>query len=182
MIRSLLFLALVVASSCAFAADYTQAPGSTLTFATRYQGEVFTGRFPAFTTRLSFDPAHLATARLDVDIPLAGVTTANSERDSNLRGADFFNIARFPKAHFASTHFRAVAGGRYIADGVLTLRGVAKPVSLQFTWKPGARPVLSGTATVQRLDFSVGGGDWADTGLIPNAVSVSTRVVLQPSR
>jgi len=164
----------------AHAADYVQSPGSTLTFATKYQGEVFVGRFPAFSTRLSFDPASLATAKLDVAIPLAGAATGDGERDSSLKGADFFDVAKYPQARFVSTKFRALGGGRYAADGQLTLRGVARPATLTFTWAPGAKPVLTGKATVKRLDFGVGGGDWADTGLIPNEVAVSTRVVLAP--
>ena len=36
---------------------------------------------------------------------------------------------------------------------------------------------LSGTATVKRLDFGVGGGDWADTSVIPNEIKVTTKVV-----
>ena len=175
-------LVVALATAPAPAADYVQAPGSTLTFATKYQGEVFTGRFPAFTTRLNFDPKSLATSKLDVAIPLAGAATGDAERDSTLRGSDFFNAAKFPQARFASTKFRALGANRYAADGMLTLRGVSRPVTLAFTWTPGARPVLAGQATVKRLDFGVGGGDWADTGLIPNEVAVSTRVLLQPAR
>jgi polyisoprenoid-binding protein YceI len=63
------------------------------------------------------------------------------------------------------------------------LRGVSKPVTLTFTWTPGAQPVLSGKATVKRLDFGVGGGDdWADTKTIPNEVAVSTKVVFKPAK
>jgi len=62
----------------------------------------------------------------------------------------------------------------------LTLRGVSKPVVLEFTWAPGAAPVLSGKATVRRLAFGVGGGDWADTALIPDAIAISTKVVFKP--
>lgn len=164
------------------AADYVQAPGSTLTFATKYQGEVFTGRFPAFTTRISFDPAALAASKLDVAIPLAGAATGDKDRDENLRGSDFFNVAKFPQAHYVATKFRSLGGNRYAADGQLTLRGVSKPVTLTFTWTPGATPVLAGQATVKRLDFGVGGGDWADTGIIPNEVAVSTKVVLAPAK
>jgi polyisoprenoid-binding protein YceI len=40
--------------------------------------------------------------------------------------------------------------------------------------------VLAGKATVKRLEFGVGGGDWADTSLIPDAIAVSTKVVLKP--
>lgn len=172
---------LLAAATPVFAADYVQQAGSTLTFATKYQGEVFTGRFPSFTTKFSFDPAQLATAKLDVAIPLAGTTTNNGERDDTLKGSDFFNVGKFPQAQFSASKFRNVGPNQYAADGQLTLRGVSKPVTLTFTWTPGDKPVLSGKATIKRLDFSVGGGDWADTALIPNEVAVSTKVVFAPA-
>ncbi|MGN6514037.1 MAG: YceI family protein, partial [Lysobacteraceae bacterium] len=157
---AVLLLALALPAA---AADYVQAPGSTLAFAGQYQGEVFSGRFPGFSTRLSFDPAQLAAARLDVTIPLATATTGNGDYDENLRGGDFFDAARFPQARYTATRFRHLGGNQYAADGTLSLHGVSKPVTLTFTWTPGARPVLAGKATVKRLDFGVGGGDWAPT-------------------
>ena len=42
------------------------------------------------------------------------------------------------------------------ADGMLSLHGISKPVTLEFTWTPGAKPVLSGKATVSRLAFPFG--------------------------
>ncbi|RDY67211.1 YceI family protein [Lysobacter soli] len=179
---ALLATALAAFALPAVAADYVQAAGSSLTFASKYEGEVFTGKIPGFATKLSFDPAKLATSKLDVAIPLAGASTANSDRDDTLRGADFFSIAKFPQARYTATKFRSLGGNQYAADGTLTLRGVAKPVTLTFTWTPGAQPVLSGKATVKRLDFGVGGGDWADTALIPNEVAVSTKVVFAPAK
>lgn len=173
-------MALLLTAAPAFAADYVQAPGSTLAFAGSYQGEVFTGKFPGFTTRFSFDPTQLATSRLDVTIPLATASTSNADYDGELRGAAFFDAARFPQATYTATRFRALGGNRYAADGTLSLRGASKPVTLEFTWTPGARPVLAGKATVKRLEFGVGGGDWADTGLIPDAIAISTRVLFSP--
>ena len=167
------------AAAPAQAADYVQAPGSTLVFASSYDGEVFTGKFGGFNTTLSFDPAKLAGSKLDVTINLAGSATGNGERDSTLLGADFFNVARFAQARYTASKFRALGGNQYAADGTLSLRGISKPVTLTFTWTPGAQPVLNGKATVKRLDFGVGGGDWADTGTIPNEVAVSTKVVFK---
>lgn len=172
-----LAFAAALATVPAIAADYVQAAGSTLVFATKYDGEVFTGSFPAFTTTLRFDPANLATSRLDVAIPLAGTKTGNDDRDGTLRGADFFDVAKFAQARYTATTFRSLGDGRYAAEGVLELHGVRKPVTLSFTWTPGKAPVLAGKATVKRLDFGVGGGDWADTSLIPDEVAISTRVV-----
>jgi len=172
-------LVAMLATAPALAADYVQAAGSSLVFASKYEGEVFTGTFPGFDTKLSFDPANLATAKLDVTIPLAGAKSGNADRDSTLQGADFFNVAKFATARYHADKFRALGGNQYAADGVLELRGVSKPVTLTFTWTAGAQPVLAGKATVKRLDFGVGGGDWTDTKLIPNETAISTKVVLK---
>lgn len=184
MIRTTLFrttaFALLAAAGPAFATDYVQAPGSTLIFASNYQGETFTGKFGGFATQLSFDPARLANAKIDVTIQLAGTRTGNDDRDSTLQDSDFFNVSKFAQARYTATRFRALGGNQYAADGTLNLRGVSKPVTLTFTWTPGAQPVLAGKATVKRLDFGVGGGEWADTATIPNEVAISTKVVLKP--
>jgi len=179
----LLAIGLTAVSALApvFAADYVQTAGSSLTFASSYEGEAFSGRFPSFATKFSFDPAQLATAKLDVTIALGGSTTANPERDDTLKGSDFFNVTKFPQARYTATKFRALGGNKFAADGTLSLHGVSKPVTLMFTWTPGAKPVLAGKATVKRLDFGVGGGDWGDTSVLPNDVAVSTKVVFAPA-
>jgi Uncharacterized conserved protein len=173
-------LTAMLATAPAVAADYVQAPGSTLAFASRYDGELFTGRFSRFDTKLSFDPASPETGTLDVTIGLASASTGNDDRDTTLKAAEFFDVARFAQARYTANGFRKLDDDRYAADGTLELRGVRKPVTLTFTWKDGAQPVLEGRAVVKRLDFGVGEGDWADTASIPNEVNVSTRVVLKP--
>lgn len=178
--RKIFLVALAMLCLPAFATDYVQAPGSSLAFAGTYQGEAFTGRFPGFSTTFRFDPKQLATSNLQVSIPLANAATSNADYDGELRGASFFDASRFPRATYGASKFRALGGNRYAADGVLTLRGVSRRVVLEFTWTPGAAPVLSGKATVKRLAFGVGGGDWADTTLIPDAIAISTRVVFKP--
>lgn len=165
----------------AIAADYVQATGSALSFSTKYDGETFTGRFPGFSTKISFDPANLASANLDVTIPLANAETGNGDRDSTLKTGDFFDIAKFAQARYTATKFRDLGNGQYAADGTLSLKGISKPVTLTFTWTPGAQPILTGNATVKRLDFGVGGGDWSDTGTIPDEVAISTKVRLNPA-
>lgn len=171
---------LLLATAPAMAADYVQAPGSTLVFASNYQGETFTGKFGGFTTTMSFDPAQLAASKLDVAIQLAGTQTGNKDRDDTLVSSDFFNVGKFAQARYTATRFRSLGGNQYAADGTLSLRGVSKPVTLTFSWTPGAQPVLTGRASVKRLDFGIGGGEWADTSTIPNDVAISTKVVLKP--
>lgn len=180
-IHTLLFVLLSLASSAASATDWTVLPGSTLGFTGSFQGEAFEGRFGKFSPQISFDPAHLDKSRFDVRIEVGTASTSNDERDDMLRSADFFDSRKQPQARYVATRFRALGGNRYVADGVLTLHGASKPVALSFTWTPGAKPVLDGQATLKRLDFAVGSGDWADTDLLPNEVKVRTRLLLAPA-
>lgn len=179
--RSVLLFAALLFAAPATAADWVQAPGSSLVFAGTYQGEVFSGHFPGFQTRLSFDPADPASATLEVDIPLAGVTTGNPDYDGEMRGAAFFDIGRYARARYVAEGFRALEDGSYAADGVLELHGTSHPVTLTFTWDPGERPVLTGRATVDRLAFGIGEGMWSDTSVIPAGIAISTKVVFRPA-
>lgn len=168
-----------LAAAPAHAASYrADLKSSTLSFSSSYQGEAFTGRFSRFDTHIAFDPANLASSKFDVTITLASADTQSSERDDMLNGADFFNAGKMPVAHYAAAKFRSLGGNRFAADGVLTLRGVSKPVVLNFTWTPGATAALIGDASVNRLDFGVGSGEWADTATIGNAVKVHTALKL----
>jgi polyisoprenoid-binding protein YceI len=173
-------VALMFAAPFARAGDYVQAPGSSLKFAGSYQGDGFSGRFPGFVTTFHFDPAQLASARLDVAIPIATATTDNEDYDSEMLGSAFFDSRKFPQARYTATKFRALGGNKFAADGTLSLHGVSKPVTLAFTWTPGAKPILNGKATVKRLAFNIGTGEWSDTSLIADDVVVTTKVVFAP--
>ena len=188
MVRRLLLtalLALLASSALADpmpAPDWETAPGSWLQFETSYDGEAFEGRFARFAPALRFDPARLAEARFDVRIDLASADTGHDERDEVLAGDEFLDAAGAAEARYVATAFRALGGDRFVADGELTLRGVTLPVALVFTWRGGAGPVLDGEATVPRLAFGVGTGDWADTSLLPDEVKVRTHLVLRARR
>lgn len=175
---ALLALALPFAAG---AADYTVQPAaSTLAFSDTFQGEVFHGRFGQWTAAISYDDADLAACRFDVEVMLASAKTGDNDRDGALPGTDFFNTAKFPSARFVSTGFRR-NGSQVIADGNLTLRGVTRPVSLQVTFKPQAGgAILDVAGTVKRLDFGVGGGDYADTSVIGADVKISAHLQLAP--
>ena len=172
-------LALTVAGA-ANAAPWRVLPGSTLGFSASFEGEAFEGSFAKFTPRIEFDPKQLATSRFDVAIELASAGTKNDERDEALRGTGFFNSRKTPQARYLATRFRALGGNRYLAEGTLTLNGISKPVPLEFSWTPGARTVLAGSASLKRLDFNVGTGEWSDTSELPNEVKVRTRLLLAP--
>jgi len=150
-------------------------PGGTLGFRTVYSGEAINGRFTRWTADIRFSPDDLAHSKIAVDVDLASVSSGDSERDDTLKGDDFFGIAAHPKARFTATRIRKQGNG-YVADGTLDLAGASRPVPVRFTLKiDGDHAQASGTATVQRLAFGVGKGQWSDASTIPDAVAVTFR-------
>lgn len=173
---------MLFAAAGAGAADWKVVPAdSSLRFAGSVQGESFQGSFRSFEAKIAFDPAQLAGSRFDVTVDLASADTQNEERDGTLKEADFFDVAKTPKATYVAERFAAKGAG-FEAQGTLTLRGVSKPVTLEFTWTPSAGgATLEGRATLDRTAFGVGGGDWADPEMIAHEVQVTTKLVLQPA-
>jgi polyisoprenoid-binding protein YceI len=156
-------------------------PHSSLTFTNGYQGVEYTGQFRRFNAVIDYDPNDLAHAKFDVTIDITSLDTQNSERDHTALGTDFFDTAKFPKAHFITTAFRKAADDKIIADGVLTLRGVSKPVVLTVLFKPnGNTATLDVSAQLKRLDFGIGTGQWADPSMIGDGVTVHGHLSLKP--
>lgn len=152
---------------------------STLTFTNSYQNVQYTGQFKRFTAKIDYDPADLAHAKFDVSVDITSLDTRNAERDHAALGADFFDTAKFPRAHFVTSAFHEAARGKVVADGTLTLRGVSKPVELEVRFAPhGNSATLDVTAQLNRLDFGIGTGQWADPSLIGNGVTVHGHLVL----
>jgi polyisoprenoid-binding protein YceI len=173
-----LLLALTVPGT-SLAADYVVQPAaSTLDFTGSFQGASFTDRFGQWTAAIRYDPAQLAQSRFDVSVTLASAHADDKDQQAALPGKDFFDVAQYPTAHFVTTGFRQ-NGAQVIADGQLTLRGVTKPVSLVVAFKPqGSGATLDVSGTVKRLDFGVGGGDYADTSVIGADVKVTAHLLL----
>ncbi|HRD72203.1 MAG TPA: YceI family protein [Aquimonas sp.] len=150
---------------------------STLGFEFSYEGEHFPGTFKQFAPRISFDPAS-ATGQFDVTIDLGSSSTDDSEWDSYLHGSNFFAVKTAPIARYRAERFEPSAEG-FVAHGELSLRGKTNPVDLRFTWAGDpSESVLDGEASLQRLDFNVGGGEWAEDETIGKTVIVRTHLVL----
>ena len=174
-----MFLCALALPGASIATDYVVQPAaSKLSFSDTFQGSAFTGSFTQWTASISYDPAHLAVSKFDVTVNPASASTGDKDQEKALPGADFFNVAKFPTAHFVTTGFRQ-NGAQVIADGNLTLRGVTKPVSLMVTFKPlGTGATLDVSGSVKRLDFGVGGGDYADTSVIGADVKITAHLQL----
>jgi polyisoprenoid-binding protein YceI len=153
---------------------------SQLTFLAIQAGAEFEGKFDKFTSDIRFEPQDLAGAHFDVTIDLATVNSQDSERDDTLRGPDLFAVKQYPTAHYVAGKFSARGGGKYAANGKLTLRNVTRDVPIEFTFeKQPSGAWLKGGTTLKRLDFGVGQGEWKDTETVGNDVKVRFALLLK---
>ena len=133
---------------------------SRLAFSTSVSGTGLAGAFKTWDAVIHFDPNDLAHSDVSVTIDIASAATGNGDADALLPDQDWFWTGHFPKATFTAKSFRATAPGRYEAAGVLTLRGVSKPLTLPFSLAiTGAAAKMNAQVVVNRLTFGVGQGE-----------------------
>lgn len=179
--KTLVIAPLCLLVSLAFAAVQwkMQPTESQLSFVGTQAGAKFEGKFEKFTADIKFDPKALAASRFDVTIDTNSVNTRDDERDSTLKGADLFAVKQFPTAHYVAEAF-AAKGNAYTATGKLTIRNVTKDMPIEFTFEENSAGAwLKGTASIKRLDFGVGQGEWKDTESVANEVTVKFALLLK---
>ena len=141
------------------------------------------GTFSGITGSLSLNEADLAQSTVEASIPVATITTGDEQRDTHLRGAEFFDADRFPALTFKSTAVKSSGAGRLAVTGELTLHGVTQSVTFAVEGPtPPARDPwgnqrigLSATATINRKDFGLVWNAALETGgvLVGDEVAIS---------
>ena len=121
------------------------------------------GDFTGASGQLSLDPAHPAASQLEVSVPTASLTTTNAKLDGELKGADWFDAARFPTITFKSRTVTPTGPASADVAGDLTLHGVTRPVTLHARFNgAGVNPLdkaytagFEVSGEIRRSDFGV---------------------------
>ena len=133
-------------------------------FAVSHMGfSTWYGDFTGATGTLVLDPKKLAGSKLDVSIPVSSVSTTNAKLDGELKGADWFDAARYPAITFKSTKVTVTGPKTAKVTGDLTFHGVTRPVTLDAAFKAAGVNPMSKAVTVgfevkgrlKRSDFGV---------------------------
>lgn len=88
------------------------------------------GQFRKFDASLTIDAAHPERTRIAVDVAAASVDMSWQNGAAMLRSADFFDVQRFPDIRFRSTAVVVRDPHRYIIQGLLEVRGIVQPCTL----------------------------------------------------
>jgi polyisoprenoid-binding protein YceI len=152
-------------ATSASAADYTIDPSHThILFMVNHLGlSNMIGLFTDMAGNFSFDPAHIDSSKVKVTIKTASISTQFGPRDTDLKGADWFNVTEFPEMTFTGVGYSKTDDHTGTVTGNLTLLGVTKPVTLHVTFNnAGLRASdkkqaagFSATGKIKRSDFGM---------------------------
>lgn len=114
--------------------------------------------------KLVYDADDVSKSSVEVTLPLSALDSFVPKLDEHLKGADFFDAAKFPNATFKSTQVESTGPNKLRVTGDLTVKDQTKPVVLDVTLNgAGEHPMLkkqaigfSATGTIKRTDFGVG--------------------------
>jgi polyisoprenoid-binding protein YceI len=154
------------------AGDYTiDVSHSRLGFSARHaMVTTVRGAFKDFTGTAHVDTANPADSKVDLTIRADSIDTGVADRDAHLRSADFFDVETYPEITFVSTDVNRV-GDDWAVTGDLTIKGVTKPVTVEFESTGSARDPFGnlrigfeGTATITRKDWGLSWNAALETG------------------
>lgn len=130
---------------------------SRIGFSTKWAGNAVNGSFRQWTGDIRFDPTNLAGSQAVIAITTGSAFTGVKEPDDNLATPDWFDARKFPTARFATQSIRTTGPGRYVADSILTIKGVNYRVSLPFTVAMnGNVATMTGQVRLDRVNLKLG--------------------------
>ena len=120
-------------------------------------------RFNRTTGTVTLDRA-ARTGAVDISIDTTSVDTGFAVFDEHIQAEDFLDTAKHPTATFRSSKVVFSGDTPTAVEGVLTLKGVSRPVTLKMTsFQAMPHPILkkdaigaNATVTVKRTDFNMG--------------------------
>lgn len=179
LIRKMLAFVLLLLCAPALAAETcyrAEAAGSSVTFHVLQAGAPYDGRFRQFSGEVCFKQGQLT--RIDAVLDPASVDTGLPELDAALKERDFFAVPEYPRVSFVSSAAQS-KGNNHTVHGTLEIKGHRREIVLTLrTQQQGNKVMISGTLTLDRLQYGIGTGEWANTKWLGAEVRLDIRALL----
>ena len=147
------------------------------------------GRFNDFAGTVDLDPKNLANSSVNFTIKAASIDTNVADRDKHLRGADFFDVEKYPEITFKSKSIKKATGDTYNVLGTLTMHGVSKDITLPVTFLGEGKDPWGGTragfetaTTLNRKDFGIVWNKAVDNGGVLLGDDVKVEINLETTK
>lgn len=139
------------------------------------------GQFDEWNATAHIDTATPANSSVTVTINPGSISTGSADRDGHLRSPDFFDTDTHPEWRFVSTDVSR-DGNEWTITGDLTIKGIAKPVTIEFEENGSAKDPFGNIRVGFEGDVTVNRKDWGLTwnaALETGGVLVSDKIKLE---
>jgi polyisoprenoid-binding protein YceI len=137
---------------------------------------------------VTIDDKDIGELKVELVIDASSVNTSHAKRDDHLRGADFFDVVKYPTLTFVSKRVIKTDANRLKVIGDLTIRGVTREITVDVEGPtaevkdPGGnfRRGATGTTRINRKDFGMAWNRVLDTGglVVSDEVDIYVEVEL----
>jgi cytochrome b561 len=159
---------------------------SEIVFIAQWDASDVRGNFSKFEGEIFFDKDNLEQSYARIAIDMTSFDTGYLERDEEIAGTNWFDLASFSKAQFDTTAIiKDISTGSdndYIAQGSLSLKGQTKPLNLPFSieYDDDGNVLMKGETNLSRLAFDIGQAGWQSTEIIKENVEIKIELAARP--
>ncbi|MEO7212111.1 YceI family protein [Mucilaginibacter sp.] len=151
-------IALLIISVTAFGQVKNNVTKSSITFKIKNLGINTGGKIGVMQANVSFDPAKLASSKIDAVADMTTITTDNEMRDNHIKNENYFDVVKYPKITMSSVSFTRKNTDNYIGKFNITIKDKTKVIDVPFSYITNATTAyLNGSFKISRADFGIGG-------------------------
>ncbi|MCG3176790.1 MAG: Protein YceI [Candidatus Omnitrophica bacterium] len=173
-ILTLAVLGLTLTGSTAHAERYkVDLSHSSVSFKVKHLFSNVQGQFNKYEGYIEFDPAAPDTWKAEGTIDVKSIDTNVEGRDKHLLSGDFFAADEFPVITFKMTGVKDATASGGKVEGLLTIRGVEKPVTLEASFHGvgkdpwgNVRAGFTATTRINRKEFGLNWNEALETGQV----------------
>ncbi|AKU23602.1 YceI family protein [Massilia sp. NR 4-1] len=137
-------------------------------------------KFKKHNIVIDYNAATPDASKASVEVDTASLDLGEAEMNKEVAKKEWFNSAQFPKATFVSSAIKSAGAGKLNVSGKLSIKGKSADVTFPITVKTeGGKQVFEGALLIKRLAFNIGEGEWKDTGMVADEVTIKFHVVAQ---
>jgi len=168
------------------AATWTMDPDdSRVVFTYHYGADPYEGEFKNVQATFEIDPLSPGSCNFSVTIPIGDISIDSPEVLDYLLDYELFDVDQWPTASFKAEKCTLDSLNSFTSEGTLTIRDQTHPLNFPFkldveTAGGKIRFHLTSEVTIQRLQYGVGQGYWANTAEVPNEVTIKVDVFAVP--
>ncbi len=129
---------------------------------------MYSGNFSGASGTLAVTPKKISDMKVSISVPVASVATTSTKLDGELKSADWLDAARFPTMTFRSTRVTQTGPDAADVEGMLSLHGVTKPLTLHAKFNGSGVNLLDKKQTLGfQLSGSLKRSDFGVTKYVP---------------